>query len=206
MKSFLLFVILLFIHLDSFSEEDIERMDNGKKEKHMAVRIVPAFFWNTIGIEFERQLKQKISVGLNTTLTFGRDIDNDRLIQANAQGSAILNQGIGIDLIIKKYFNKGFTGLFFSASASFNSIEYFNSDKKPYTLYNSLLRKTKDEILETNTNVTNSYGASLGIGYQMIMIPDHLIVNIESGIATYLTVTNVPFFSLYLAPSIGYKF
>jgi len=206
MKYFLVLIILLFFNLHSFSQEDIERMDNGKKEKYMSVRIVPAFFWNTISIEFERQIKKKISIGLNTTITFGRDIDNDRLVQANTQSNAILNQGFALDLIVKKYFSSDFNGFFVSASASYNSIEYFNIDKKPYTLFNSLPTDTKEEILENDIQVTNVYGGCLGLGYQVVMIPDHLIVNVEGGVATYLTVTNVPFFSLYLAPSIGYKF
>jgi len=201
-------ITLLFIHLISFSQdrdnEELKSTEKGKK--HTAIRFAPAFFWNTVGLEFEKQLGKRTSIGLNATITYGRDVDNDVLVQASSQNSAILNQGVAIDLIAKRYFDTDFNNLFFFMAASYNSIEYFNIDKKPYTLFNQLSNEKKEEILENNTRVTNSYGASFGVGYQIMMIPNHLIVNIEGGIAGYVTITNTPFFSLFLMPSIGYKF
>jgi len=207
MKVSFLGIAILFFHFVSFSQEkEDELLSTENSRKHTAIRLVPSLFWNTFGIEFEKQLGNTMSIGLNGVVTYGRNIDNDALTQAVSQDRAILNQGFAIDLIGKKYFNSNFDQLFLLVSASYNTIEYFNIDKRPFTLFNQLKDDLKKEILENDTRVTNAYGASLGVGYQILMIPKHIIINIEGGVAAYTTITNVPFFLLYFTPSIGYKF
>jgi len=209
MKS--IFSILLIFSINPFSFCQKNKGNDAvesfiEQEKHKAIRLAPAPYWNTFGFEYEQSFKQNVTIGFNFTFTYGRDIDNDAFNQAADANSAILNEGYIFNIIAKRYFNNTFNKTFLFSGIEYNSIEYFDIDKRPYTIINSLSFEKRTEILETYTRVANLVGVNFGIGYQNMMVPNHLIVNFQGGIATYLTVTNKPIVSFFVTPSIGYKF
>ncbi|MFL5731098.1 MAG: hypothetical protein ACJ75J_16540, partial [Cytophagaceae bacterium] len=50
------------------------------------------------------------------------------------------------------------------------------------------------------------YRAGLGLGYQIIIVPKHLIGNFMIGVQGNMDARNNPFLSVFVAPSIGYAF
>ncbi|MFK7899922.1 MAG: hypothetical protein AB8B61_04100 [Cyclobacteriaceae bacterium] len=177
-----------------------------KEKKHFVIRVSPSFFWSTFGVEAERGLGKSTSLGLHAFVSIGAPLDNDPLRKA-AQ-TDVKSQGAGIDLVFKKYFTPTFDGFFVYGLLSYNTIEYFRRDKKPFTVISTLTEEKENDIIITNPSdkKTLPYGGGFGVGYQYMIIPKHLMINLEGGVLGFATITNEPFFSLYISPSIGYKF
>ncbi|HXA00939.1 MAG TPA: hypothetical protein VNW99_03065 [Cytophagaceae bacterium] len=167
------------------------------------IKTSPAFFWKTIGVEIEVPLGKKFSIGLNLYGKVGRTDGKTANFKVKKQN--FLTDGMRAELAFKYYFKPTAPeGLYLQANFAYNQIVYADGTTKPYSL-NS--HTPPADTSATGTSLKPyPYSAGLGIGYQIIIIPKHLIGNFMIGAQGNMDAKNNPFISFFVAPSIGYVF
>jgi hypothetical protein len=211
---YLLFSILLLAGFYSFGNNDQDSLMNArvlpevpKKETESSkggfnVKISPAFFWKTIALEFELPLGNKFSMGINLFGKVGRTDGIHSNYKVKDQD--FLQDGIRAEFALKYYFKPTAPeGFYLQANFAYNQIVYSDGTTKPYSVNTHVdnLRDTSGVLLKPYP-----YSAGLGLGYQVVFIPKHIIGNIMIGAQGNMDAFNNPFVSFYIAPSIGYKF
>jgi hypothetical protein len=207
------FAILLFAYnafcgsgpdsLKSYSPIDWLENNPTQEEKSNGfnIKTSPAFFWKTISLEIEAPLGKRFSIGLNVYGKLGRtDGKKSNFVVKNQN---FFSNGIRGELVFKYYFKPTAPeGFFLHANMAYNQIVYSDGTTKPYSL------NVHSQPVDTSSTPSKPYpySAGLGIGYQVIFIPKHLIGNIMMGVQGNMDAKNNPFISVFIAPSIGYVF
>jgi hypothetical protein len=213
---FLLFPLLLFIGLPSFGNNNQDSLSSGfifpEHPKNDAeatkggfnIKLSPAFFWKTIGLELELPLGKKFSVGVNLFGKVGRTDGKKSNFKVPDQD--FLKDGLRAELALKYYFKPTAPeGFYLQANFAYNQIVYSDGTTKPYSI-NTHVRNERDTSFTGELLKPYPYSAGLGLGYQVVFIPKHVIGNIMVGVQGNMDSFNNPFLSFYIAPSIGYKF
>jgi hypothetical protein len=165
------------------------------------IKTSPAFFWKTISLEIEAPLGKKFSVGVNVYGKLGRTDGTKSNFKVKNEN--FLSNGLRAELVLKYYFKPTAPeGFFLHANAAYNQIVYSDGTTKPYSL------NVHNQSVDTSSTSLKPYpySAGLGVGYQVIFIPKHLIGNIMMGVQGNMDAKNNPFISIFIAPSIGYVF
>jgi hypothetical protein len=167
------------------------------------IKTSPAFFWKTVVLEIEAPIGDKFSIGLNIYGKLGRTDGKNANFKVKKQD--FLTDGIRAELAFKYYFSgTAPEGLYMQTNFSYNQIVYADGTTKPYTL--------NSHIKPADTSATGAllkpypYSAGLGVGYQMIIVPKHLIGNFMLGVQGNMDARKETFISIFVAPSIGYLF
>lgn len=170
------------------------------------VKLLPAFLNNALGIELEFPLNDKLSVGINGLAKLGRtDFNNTNY---KVRPSDHWEDGYRAELALKYYFKKkGPSGLYAQAFGGINKMIFEDGNTRPFALL--LRKKTSDEedlraISEFRN--TQMVCGGLGLGFQTMLIPKHIIVSILVGSQFNFDADNKIFISGYLCPTIGYVF
>lgn len=213
---YLFFPILLFIGLPSFGNDSKDSLAHKssypEKPKNDAepskggfnIKLSPAFFWKTIGLELELPLGKKFSVGVNLFGKVGRTDGKKSNYKVTSQD--FLKDGIRAELALKYYLKPTAPeGFYIQANFAYNQIVYSDGTTKPYSV-NTHINNQRDTAASGEILKPYPYSAGIGVGYQIIFIPKHLIANILLGAQGNMDAYNKPFLSFYIAPSIGYKF
>lgn len=168
------------------------------------IKVMPAFYWGTLGFEAEYPVTQKISIGLNFAGNLGRADGKNANFKIKPE--AYLEPGYNIDLVGKYYFKgEAPEGLYATLNFSYNTKLYFDGNTRPFTLHNRWkelagLRVPNDLVKP------KPFNSGLGIGYQLVIIPKHIIANMMLAAQGQIDNNNDFFISIYLVPSIGYVF
>jgi hypothetical protein len=167
------------------------------------IKTSPAFFWKTIAVEIEAPIGKKFSIGLNLYGKVGRTDGKNANFKVKKQN--FLTDGMRVELAFKYYFKPTAPeGLYLQTNFAYNQIVYADGTTKPYSL--------NSHVQPPDTNATGTslkpypYSAGLGLGYQIIIVPKHLIGNFMLGVQGNMDAKNNPFLSFFVAPSIGYVF
>jgi hypothetical protein len=182
-----------------------KKKHSSKKEEtgKFNIKTSPAFFWKTIVLEIEAPLGNKFSIGLNIYGKLGRTDGKTANFIVKKQN--FLNDGIRAELAFKYYFKPTAPeGLYLQTNFAYNQIVYADGTTKPYTLNSHI--ETADTSATGTLSKPFPYSAGIGIGYQMIIVPKHLIGNFMLGIQGNMDGRENPFLSIFVAPSIGYLF
>ncbi len=167
----------------------------------MTIRLMPAFYWETLGLEFEAYFGDKVSLGLNVLGTLGRTDGQNANFQLNPED--YLEPGFRAELAFK-YYPKGRApeGIYGQVNVAYSQIVYYDGNTRPYTFHNRWRDQTG--VVATEDLVRpNPLSVGLGFGYQVKIIPDWLVGNIMLGIQGQMDQDNQPFVSIYLSPSLG---
>jgi hypothetical protein len=217
-KNIILSIILVFSSLISVLAKNYELVNpysvldisaTAKKKKRFYdghnIKLAPAFFWNTVGIDGEYVIKHKFSISALVYLKYGRTDGQKRPFIIKNED--YLGQGYRVELQGKYYLkqdkkNKGPYGMYVQGNFSYGNMVYFDGTTRPYTINN----RWRDFVgLSVPSEIENpkkiSFGA--GLGYQVIIIPKQFIANVMVGTQLGFGQKN-PFVSFYFQPSLGY--
>lgn len=168
------------------------------------IKLSPALFWNTLGLEFEFPFTKKLSASINLMGKLGRTDGRNTTFKVKEE--AYLKDGYLGELSFRYYFaGKAPEGIYIQANFTYSNILYFDGTTRPYTLHNHW----KDlNGLRTPADFPDllPYSGGLGLGYQVVIIPEHLIGNLMLGAQSNIDQEGNPLLSVYLYPSIGFKF
>lgn len=222
-KSLLVFVTILlsstFLYsYSSENENDISSESKGPATKATKnflryasplnafnVKLMPALYWNTIGIELEYPLNDLLTVGLNIAAKSGRT-DGERK-PFKIRPETYQDPSYRVELAIKYYISQSApVGLYAQLNFSYGNLLYYDGTNKPFTLHSRW--KSFNQGIRAPTDLTppKEYSFGLGAGYQLIVIPKHIIANIMLGTQIFIDQENKVYPALYVQPSIGYVF
>ncbi|HTF81484.1 MAG TPA: hypothetical protein VL947_07160 [Cytophagales bacterium] len=166
------------------------------------LKLMPAVFASTLGIEFELPVKEASSIGINLLAKYGR-FDNPRI----SKPVDYFKTGYRIELAYKYYFaKKGVTGLYAQAFVAYTKLVYDNGNTRPFALALRDLGVNGDPRLNTEFKLPKPYTGGIGVGYQTKIIGNRIIGNIMLGSQLCIDGNDKLFFSLYISPSVGYVF
>lgn len=189
-----------------FLKENLETLKRRKKKSDggLNIKVLPAFYWGTLGIEAEYALNGKLSVGINLLGTLGRGDGSSANYKVKPESFS--EAGYRAELAFKYYFKgEAPTGLYTHLNLAYNELFYHDGNTRPYTLHNRW--KEIDGLrLPVDFKKPIPFSAGLSFGYQLIVIPERIIANVLIGVQGNLDADNNPFIAIYAAPSIGYKF
>lgn len=166
----------------------------------MSFKILPALYWGTLGAQIEYPISKKVSASLMVMSKL-----------SESRGYSVKKEdfhesGFSIDLL-GKYFLIGEApeGLYGVLGLSYNSMLYFDGSTRPYTMHNRW-KDFNGFRVPNDLYKAKPFNATLGTGYQLIVIPQHIIVDVFMGISGNFDHNNSFFVQFYVAPSIGYVF
>ncbi len=223
------FLIVLFVLTPVFMQAEGIKDPNLRDVRGISrlnafnVKMMPAFYWDCVGIEAEYPLTEALTLGFNALVRYGRT-DNGINVNFKIRPEQFQDPGARIEFAIKYYFpyskKVGYNapiGLYVQANVAFmhqNNL-FFDGNSRPYT-FNSRWKDTKDDDGIVQTRVPTSLDSprnlslGIGVGYQVIVIPNHIIANIMLGTNGYLTqpgaIRNGAYLGFYASPSIGFVF
>lgn len=169
-------------------------------------KLMPAIYWGTVGLEIEYPVSRKMSFSGFFSGTIGKKGGPANPLKVRKD--AFLDQGITVDLIARYFFTEELPpeGFYGQAHISYNSIMYYDGTTRPFTLHSRREKVASRINTPPNYASPQPWAASLGVGYQLVIIPRHVIVNASLMVQGQMDHDNTPFFSLYFSPSIGYVF
>ena len=169
------------------------------------VKIQPAIFWATLGIETEYLVSPKITLALNVLGKLGQT-DPKNNIRPLKQGD-FLNNGFLAELIgryfiqlSKKKLVLAPSGFYIQAAVGYSKLLYFDGNTRPFTLHT----RNRD-LKDPNFYQPSPIIGGLGAGYQVELLPKKIIANLAIGTQTNFDTKGV-FFSIYVSPSVGFMF
>lgn len=200
-KRILLFLMIFCCTSYSFAG-DLDLLK--KKKSGVNVKILPAFFWGTFGLSGEIPISEKFTANINLLGTLGR-LDGKNA-NYSTRPESYMSEGWRAEAMFR-YYIKGEapTGFYAHLNFAYNNLFYYDGNTRPYTLVNNW-RETNGVRLPSNFEKPNPISAGLGIGYQLEIIPDLIIVDAFCTLQGHMDANGDPFLQVYVAPSIGYKF
>lgn len=176
--------------------------DEEKAVHKFNVKIMPAVFASTLGLEFELPLGKGSSLGVNLLGKYGR-LDNPRI----SRPVDYFETGYRAELAYKYYFSqKGPFGFYGQAFVGYSKLVYDNGNTRPFALNLRNLDINGDPRNYSEFKLPKPYTGGIGIGYQVKIIKDKLIGNMMLGAQLGFEEDKTLFYSVYLNPSIGYAF
>ncbi len=186
------------------SNQQLLKRRKKKGDGGLNIKVLPAFYWGTLGLEVEYALSGKITLGVNLLGTLGRG--DGQSANYKVKPEAFMEEGYRAEIAVK-YFFKGNApeGLYTHLNVAYNDLFYHDGNTRPYTLHNRW--KEIDGLrLPVDFKKPIPFSAGISFGYQMIVIPKRIIANVLVGVQGNMDADNNPFIAIYAAPSIGYKF
>lgn len=166
----------------------------------LSIKLLPALYWGALGVQAEYPVTEKISVGL---MIMAKKTDSKSY---TIQPEDYQNAGFAVDLIGKYYFiGSAPQGLYGMANLSYNSMLFFDGNTRPYTLHNRW-KKFEGFRVPNSIEAPKAFNMGLGVGYQLVIIPQHIIADVYLSASGNFDSDNSFFIQLYLAPSIGFVF
>lgn len=166
------------------------------------LKLMPAVFASTLGVELEIPIKKASSFGVNILGKYGR-FDNPRI----QKPVDYFDTGYRIELAYKYYFaKKGPLGVYAQVFVGYSKLLYDNGNTRPFALNLRNLDLNSDPRTDNSFDLPKPYTGGLGIGYQTKLYKDKIIGNLMLGSQVGFDAQNVIFYSVYLSPSIGYVF
>lgn len=169
------------------------------------VKVMPAFYWSSIGAEIEYPVSDAFTVGLNILGKIGRTDGKNVVFKIRPESTQ--ESAYRLELAAKYYLGKsapiGFYGQF---NLSYGNLLFFDGTNRPYTMHSKWKKFNDDKRAPTLVEQPKDYSVGLGAGYQLIVIPKKIIANIMVGTQLYLEQTSGMYPAFYISPSLGYVF
>jgi len=169
------------------------------------VKLMPAFYWSSIGAEVEYPINDAFSVGLNILGKIGRTDGKNVVFKIRPEDYQ--ESAYRVELAAKYYLSKsapiGFYGQF---NLSYGNLLFFDGTNRPYTLHSKWKKFDGNVRKPAEVEPPKDYSLGLGAGYQLVVIPKKIIANIMVGTQLYLEQHSGIYPSFYVSPSLGYVF
>jgi hypothetical protein len=173
------------------------------------IKIQPAIFWATLGLEAEYVISPKITVALNVLGKIGRT--DGKTVTYKIKQEDFLKNGYMAELIgryyislSKKKLKLAPMGFYVQISGGYSKLLYFDGATRPFSLF-ARSKKPDDPRSPSDFEQPQPFVGGLGCGYQVELLPKKVIANMLIG--AQANSDNKGFFlSLYVSPSIGIMF
>ncbi len=185
---------------------------HARKQVSFNIKIQPAVYWGSLGLEMEFTIGHNISFGLNNIGRLGSlDLSpiSNRLQTQDYQQNGLLSE------IFFRYYLNGKdhkshfapAGFYIHANVGTNYIVNSDGTLRPFSIVTFTDKKVGDQNQTPQVfSRPQPYFGGLGFGYQVIIYPQHLIANIYLGTQANFNGENKFQLSLYISPSIGWLF
>jgi hypothetical protein len=182
----------------------------GPSTSRFNLKIQPAFFWATIGLEAEYIVSAKMSVALNLVGKYAQ-MDAKNNIH-NLEEQAFLDNGYMAELI-GRYFitlskrNLGLapTGFYVQASVGYSKLLYFDGSVRPFSLHTRVRPQGSDVSSPSSFSQPQPFIGGIGAGYQLELLHNKVIANFLVGAQAGSDNKGI-FLTFYVSPSIGMMF
>ena len=169
------------------------------------VKIMPALYWSSLGLEIEYPISDAFTVGFNILGKLGRTDGKNVVFKIRPESTQ--DPAYRLEVAAKYYLsNNAPTGIYIQLNASYGNLLFFDGTNRPYTLHSKWKNFDGGVRSPTEIEVPQDYSFGIGAGYQLIVIPKKIIANIMVGTQLYLERTSDIYPAIYLAPSLGYMF
>lgn len=204
----LIFIILFsFLRLNSWAQDSPTANYNTsifpKFLQNASIQTLPAFYLNTWTVDVDYPISKSFTVGVSYATTLGKSMGGK---QHYVIDQDYTDDGMRLQLSGNYFFmKKAPQGLYAHAQVSYNTIVYYDGTTRPFSLHSH----RKDIFAISNGDLISKakkMDMGVGVGYQAIIIPKHIIANILLGIQGNKTAENDLFINVYIRPTIGFIF
>jgi hypothetical protein len=194
------FLLLAGLTLNAQRRQPKRRRPNYPGLNGHSIQAIPAVFWRTMALSGEYTVSPAFAVGVYGAYYFGEPIKETTKV-AQAYHSPGFDAGL-----YAKYFWTGYApeGFHSSLGVHYNTIVYSSGNIKPYALHKYWIDNTPIDINDRIV-LPNSIHVTLNTGYQVVVIPNNVIGNIELGTAHGFG-SNGYRLSIFIQPSLGFVF
>lgn len=170
------------------------------------VKLMPAFYWNSLGMEVEYPVMDMVSIGVNVIGKMGRTDGSNVVFKIRPENYQ--DAAYRVELAFKYYISKsaplGFYGQF---NISYGNLLYYDGTNRPYTMHSKWKPYEEGQLRDpVPLEAPKDYSFGVGAGYQLVIIPKKIIANVMVGTQLYLEQASGIYPSVYVAPSLGYVF
>lgn len=179
------------------------KTENSGSHKKFSIQTLPAFYLNTWSVDVNYHVSNAFTIGLSYASTLGNNAGGK---QHYVIAQDYTKNGMRLQLSGNYFFSKkapeGFYG---HVQVSYNTIVYYDGTTRPFSLTN---HREDVSSLGSGELLSNAkkLDMGIGIGYQAIVIPDHIIANILIGVQGNQTSENTLFINAYIRPTVGFIF
>ncbi|MBY0427118.1 MAG: hypothetical protein K2Q22_15895 [Cytophagales bacterium] len=185
---------------------------HARKPVSFNIKLQPAFYWGSLGLEMEFSVGHNISFGVNTIGRLGswdQSPISNRIRTQDAAQNGMMSELFFRFYIHDKEHKSHFApaGFYIHANLGTNFIVYSDASLRPFSLITFTQKKEGDQN-QAPSYITRPqpFFGGLGFGYQVIIFPQHLIGNIFVGTQANVSGDNKFQMSVYISPSIGWLF
>ena len=157
-----------------------------------------------MGIEIEYPLTSQISAGILLNTSFGRTDNSNASFTLRPED--YLKSGFSADVFARYYIQgEAPEGLYAQFNVGYNTMLFFDGNTRPFTMHNRW-KELSGFRVPNDLIKPKPFNAALGIGYQLIIIPKHIIASAVLGVQGQFDANNDIFISVYIIPTIGWVF
>ena len=189
--------------IDKLISEVVPRIEHSK----FNLKLSPAVFWSTLGLEAEFVISPKVSISLNLMRKFNQ---LDRSPQRKDNASPYILDGYLAEIIgryyltvLKQHPSIAPQGFYIQASGGYNQLLYFDGSTRPYSLHTR--KPVASPQSTTQFQHTAPLAGTIGIGYQLELVQHKVIANLTVGTQANTDRMGL-IVSVFLSPSIGMMF
>jgi len=179
------------------------------KTKRFNIKVQPAIYWVTGGIEFEYVTSAKFSVALFGAYKLS---GVDYPVKKGYQGQDYMNDGYMAELLARYYItlNKRNIGLaplgfYVQGFVNYSHLLYADGSVRPFSLNTRTRPSNSEGNQEDNFTFPNPMGGGIGAGYQVELLKNKVIANLTLGAQANSDNRGI-FFTFFASPSIGMMF
>lgn len=171
------------------------------------VKFIPAFFWNSAGLEVEVPVANQFTVALSGYGKLGRtDSKKNNYIVPQER---FLENGYMVELAARYYptLTPKPAGPYAQVAVNYGNLLYFDGTTRPFSI-NQRWRKLEGNNPRNRSELKEfqPYGFSLGGGYQVVFVQRKIIANLGAGIQGNIAKGGGIEVFIYVTPSIGILF
>lgn len=142
------------------------------------LKLMPAFHANTVGLEFEAPVSERLSLGVNLLGKYAKTDADKRDPKVNAEDN--LAYGYLLEGAAKYYFDLAPRGLYAQGSLGFGTLYYASGEYRPYSLLST--GRSFEGAGKDVPYVPTGLRAGIGLGYQFIIVPRFMVANVMLGV------------------------
>ena len=183
----------------------------GSHASRFNIKLQPAIYWSSLGLEAEYVISPKISAAINVigkiSGTNGKHaVKNNIELNENFFETGYMAEIIGRYYISlsKKNLTLAPHGLYVQAALGFSKLLYYDGSTRPFSL-NTRHPNYFDSYGNTYFSKPSPLIGGIGAGYQVELLPNRVIANILLGSQVNSDSKGV-FFTFYASPSVGLMF
>ena len=200
-------VVLLAVPLIMTAQDDYNKdfVRQNQVAGGLNFKLMPALYWDCVGLEVEYPISDIMSVGLNILGQAGRTDAGDIVFKVRPE--YYQQPAWRAEFALKYYLSsRAPIGFYVQANASYGNLLFFDGTNRPFTMHSRWKKFDKGLRAPVELERPLPFSTGIGAGYQLIIIPKKIVGNIMIGTQLHLSDQTRLYPALYLSPSLGLLF